>query len=544
MKYLIQKILILLLIVSAFQSNAVPIAPPGFLVKTVASGGLLAGQELRGIVIDPVTANVYVAATPAGFSFTNFNLYKITPAGVVSFVANYPYDAYELVEMTWGPDGNIYTLDFSSGTIYKINPTTTVSSVHATNVGSGRHSMIFDANDDLIISFELLWDFYKVTPPSGKLFLGTTNPSPPNFNHGDAFGILPNGDYVIYNDCGGENNYAVSTAGHVPGADYSIAWTGTTDIFTIMAGCGKSFGTVDPISGKVFTSINNFGSGNSKIIVTEGSGGPSTVFIDGGTGITAMATGKASDGSGDYHLYFVDRITNTVYEVIPCDCIEKGSKNGSFETACLASGIGFPRSLYGWTTNDFEFEVWTSGTGGVNAYHGNHFLELNSNFPATIHQDIDVCATEYYWQIAHHSRGVGPDHAIYEVGPVGGPYTTLADMIDGPAWGFYSGNYSVPPGTTTLRIRVRGVGGGSIGNFIDAVAFSPSASCVTADIDGDGYSPAFADCDDNNAAVKPCAQEICDNLDNQCNGLVDGDDPEFVSTDPNDPNYLMIYLRL
>ena len=62
-----------------------------------------------------------------------------------------------------------------------------------------------------------------------------------------------------------------------------------------------------------------------------------------------------------------------------------------------------------------------------------------------------------------------------------------------------------------------------------------------ADTDGDGYGNASVmlascsapvgyvtdntDCNDNNAAVHPGAIEICDGIDNNCNGLVDGDEP-------------------
>ena len=40
------------------------------------------------------------------------------------------------------------------------------------------------------------------------------------------------------------------------------------------------------------------------------------------------------------------------------------------------------------------------------------------------------------------------------------------------------------------------------------------------------------DCDDSNNTVYPGAPEICDDLDNDCNNLVDSDDPNYVDTTP------------
>ncbi|RME26975.1 MAG: hypothetical protein D6798_05570 [Deltaproteobacteria bacterium] len=41
------------------------------------------------------------------------------------------------------------------------------------------------------------------------------------------------------------------------------------------------------------------------------------------------------------------------------------------------------------------------------------------------------------------------------------------------------------------------------------------------DQDGDGFTPRMGDCDDLDAAVHPDAQELCDEVDNDCNGMVD-----------------------
>jgi len=79
-----------------------------------------------------------------------------------------------------------------------------------------------------------------------------------------------------------------------------------------------------------------------------------------------------------------------------------------------------------------------------------------------------------------------------------------------------------------------------------AAALSQFLDCSgLVDGDGDGYFPPY-DCDDSNAAVHPNATEICDGIDNNCDGVVDGQlafadadgdgfgDP-LVMVDCNDP---------
>jgi len=56
---------------------------------------------------------------------------------------------------------------------------------------------------------------------------------------------------------------------------------------------------------------------------------------------------------------------------------------------------------------------------------------------------------------------------------------------------------------------------------------TPGAANPSVDLDEDGFGPCEGDCDDSDPAVSPSQQEICDNqLDDDCDGLVDGDDKD------------------
>ena len=55
---------------------------------------------------------------------------------------------------------------------------------------------------------------------------------------------------------------------------------------------------------------------------------------------------------------------------------------------------------------------------------------------------------------------------------------------------------------------------------VSETALPPSDSVAAVDADGDG-SPAGEDCDDGDAAVSPSAQELCDGIDNNCDGQAD-----------------------
>ena len=50
------------------------------------------------------------------------------------------------------------------------------------------------------------------------------------------------------------------------------------------------------------------------------------------------------------------------------------------------------------------------------------------------------------------------------------------------------------------------------------------------DADGDGISVAEGDCDDDDPEIHPYADELCDEIDNDCDGAIDDDDPSVESS--------------
>lgn len=188
--------------------------------------------------------------------------------------------------------------------------------------------------------------------------------------------------------------------------------------------------------------------------------------------------------------------------------------NGGFEAWNVPAGdLGFFFSSNGWTSQlQGVIEIWGSGFGGVPADEGIDFMELNSDGPDIVTQDMSTLPGESYnWSIAHRGRG-GIDVANLEFGPPGGPYTVAQVMSDGTSdWGEYSGSYVVPAGQTTTQVRLVSVSSGSgcpsCANFIDDFEFTIASEN---DSDCDGVADA---CD-----VCPGGD---DSIDNNGDGLAD-----------------------
>jgi hypothetical protein len=164
--------------------------------------------------------------------------------------------------------------------------------------------------------------------------------------------------------------------------------------------------------------------------------------------------------------------------------------DGGFETPLVDPGtfVQLDSSLVPpWLTTDSlnEIEIWGLGFNGVPAAEGNQFAELNANSPGTLYQDVVTTTGEIMtWTIQHRGREgddtmqvlIGDATTADVTSDVGWNYFS-ADLTDGnAAWGTHSATYVVPVGQTCTRFGFRAVsaagGNPSIGNFLDATAFS------------------------------------------------------------------------
>lgn len=147
----------------------------------------------------------------------------------------------------------------------------------------------------------------------------------------------------------------------------------------------------------------------------------------------------------------------------------------------------------GWLTtqsND-QIEFWagdpilTEASGPV-AYDGNAFVELNASQVGALYQDIaTVPGTQIVWSLAHRGRSgvdtmavkISDPSLLNSLGAATSSFQQGPNLSDGvAAWGVHTGIYLVPSSQTTTRFwfeSVSSVGGGSYGNFLDGISFTP-----------------------------------------------------------------------
>lgn len=114
-------------------------------------------------------------------------------------------------------------------------------------------------------------------------------------------------------------------------------------------------------------------------------------------------------------------------------------------------------------------EVWKSGFGGVPAFEGDYFAELNANLPGMLYQDVELTpGSSYTWSFSHRGRS-GTDTITVLMGPPDAVVSQGDYSTDNTAWKAYHGVYVVPIGQYITRFAFQATSPSSYGNFVDAI---------------------------------------------------------------------------
>ena len=199
-----------------------------------------------------------------------------------------------------------------------------------------------------------------------------------------------------------------------------------------------------------------------------------------------MATALVASG---FALSVASVSTNPSPALAATSCPPSPSQldNGGFEAPVI------PNNTYrfldhsvvpGWSTTatDKKIEIWSTPFGGVTAFEGRQFAELNATQASALYQDLPTTPGQTLtWSLAHRARQ-GTDTMRGVIGSPGVPGVENAVFSDTTAaWGRHTGTYVVPANQTITRFAFEAVSTGSgnptIGNFLDDISFGTPA-CV------------------------------------------------------------------
>ncbi|WP_162985002.1 PKD domain-containing protein, partial [Mesonia aquimarina] len=184
----------------------------------------------------------------------------------------------------------------------------------------------------------------------------------------------------------------------------------------------------------------------------------------------------------------------------------------------------------GWSTtaSDGVIEFWPNSTvlGGINAYSGNQYIELNANEVSGVYQDYQtpVEGTEFSFIFAHAARNSadsGEDVVGVYAGSPGGTLTLVSQYsseIDA-GWSLKVGSYTVPAGQPVTRFEFRAIstatGSPTTGNYLDAIQFTANFGIIS-------ENPLSISCVNTiNVEALGVGQWVADNANNPSSTVID-----------------------
>jgi hypothetical protein len=240
-----------------------------------------------------------------------------------------------------------------------------------------------------------------------------------------------------------------------------------------------------------------------------------------------------SDGDGLYDHLDPDMDEDGVANVDECrlgGVSGLALANGGFEEPYFG-GYGYnlvnESAVPGWETTapDNLMEFWYGGFVKP-PYEGNQLVELNANYASTLYQDVPTTYGDVYIYAFSHRGRSGPDTMRFSLSGI-----EVRTVTDGDgAWGRYGGVISIVDAVTSFQFEAISAtgGGGSYGNLLDAISFTPACDL---DTDGDG-TPDALDNDEDNDGV-PDAADVCSGEDDALD--LDGDALCSLDLCPLDP---------